>query len=74
MPFQIGRSRLPELLAEKRMSQADFARRLNVTEGFISKIISLESKFSIVKAKEAAFILGCYIDELYEWEYTFGSR
>jgi transcriptional regulator with XRE-family HTH domain len=69
MPFQIGRSRLPELLDAKRMSQADFARRLDVTEGYISKLISLDSKFSIIKAKEAAHILGCYIDELYEWNY-----
>jgi transcriptional regulator with XRE-family HTH domain len=69
MPFLIGRSRLPELLVQKHMSQAEFARRLDVTEGYISKIIRLDSKFSIIKAKEAANILGCYIDDLYEWKY-----
>jgi transcriptional regulator with XRE-family HTH domain len=69
MPFLFGRSRLPELLAEKRLTQAEFARRLNVTEGYISKIISLDSKFSLIKAKEAAHVLGCYIDDLYEFIY-----
>ena len=70
MPFQFGRSRLPELLVENHMSQAEFARRLDVTEGYISKIIGLNSKFSLIKAKEAAHILKCHIDDLYEWKYV----
>lgn len=68
MPFQIGRSRLPELLVERHMTQAEFARRLNVTEGYISKIISLDSTFSYLKAKHAAHILGCIMDDLYEFK------
>lgn len=68
MPFQVGRSRIPELLEKKRMSQAEFARRLGVTESYVSKIISLKSKFRITTAKDAAGILGCYIDDLYEWK------
>lgn len=69
MALSFGRSRLPELLAKRKMSQAEFARRLNVSEGFVSQIISGTSKLSLLKAKVAADILKCHIDDLYEWVY-----
>lgn len=71
--LRIGRSRLPDLLDKKRMTQADFARRMNISEAFVSQIIKGESKFSLLKAKQAADILGCYIEDLYEWIYE-GDR
>lgn len=69
MALRIGRSRLPELLRNKRLSQVEFARKMNVTEAFVSKIISGDSKLSLLKAKRAADILGCIIEDLYTWEY-----
>jgi transcriptional regulator with XRE-family HTH domain len=68
MALQFGRSRLPELLALKNMSQAEFARRINTSEAYISQIISNNRRFGLLKAKRAARILDCVIDDLYEWE------
>jgi transcriptional regulator with XRE-family HTH domain len=65
MALDFGRSRLPELLGD--MSQAELARRLGVTRQYISQIISGKDTFSLIKAKECADILGCYVDDLYEW-------
>jgi transcriptional regulator with XRE-family HTH domain len=68
MALRFGRSRLPELLAAKGMSQAEFARRLKTSEAYVSRIISGKQRFGLLKAKRAARILDCYIDDLYEWE------
>jgi transcriptional regulator with XRE-family HTH domain len=62
-----GESRLPELLKLRHMSQAEFARKLGVTEGFVSQLISGKSKFSLLTAKMAADILKCHVEDLYEW-------
>jgi transcriptional regulator with XRE-family HTH domain len=67
MAISIGRSRLPELLHRKRMTPADLAVKLGKTEALISQVISGKAKFSIVTAKNAAHILGCKIDDLWEW-------
>jgi transcriptional regulator with XRE-family HTH domain len=67
MALRIGRSRLPELLKKKRMSQAEFSRRIDVTEGFVSQVIKGEAQFSLLTGKRAANLFGCYIDDLVEW-------
>lgn len=67
MALQIGRCRLPELLGT--MTQKEFARRLQVSEPYISQIISGKAYFSLLNAKRAADILNCRIEDLYEWEY-----
>ena len=69
MALRIRRSRLPELLKSRKLSQAELARRIGVSESFVTQIINLSAKFSIIKAKETADLFGCYIDDLYEWEY-----
>lgn len=66
MALRIGRSRLPELMGD--MPQRELARRIGVSDSYISQIIKGTSKFSLIKAKEAANVLGCCIDDLYEWE------
>ena len=68
--LQFGRSRLPELLERKHMTQAEFARKMEISEPFVSKIISGRSKLSLLSSKKASDILGCTINELYEWKYT----
>jgi transcriptional regulator with XRE-family HTH domain len=72
MALRIGRSRLPELLGD--MTQAELARRMGVSRSYISQIISGNQTFSLVKAKEAADILNCYVEDLYEWIYVKGKR
>lgn len=64
--LRIGRSRLPELLGD--MPQRELARRIGVSDAYISQIISGTSRFSLIKAKEAADVLGCTVDDLYTWE------
>lgn len=58
---------MPELLKRKRMTQAEFARRMDISESYVSQIISGKSKFSLLGCKEAAVILGVKMDDLYEW-------
>lgn len=66
MALRVGRSRLPELLEAKRMSQVDLARRLNVSEAFISQVISGKRYFSYDTALNAAWILKCKMEDLHE--------
>jgi transcriptional regulator with XRE-family HTH domain len=63
-----GRSRLPYLLARKKMKQTDLAAKLGLTDGFISQVISGKRFFSYPTAAHAAKILGCTMEELHEWE------
>lgn len=65
---QIGKSRIPEHLKRIGMSQAEYARRLNVSESFASQLASGDKTLSLIKAKISAHIFGCYIDDLYYWE------
>ncbi|PWW37428.1 helix-turn-helix protein [Paenibacillus pabuli] len=65
---RVGRSRLPILLKENNTTQSEFARKLGVTEAFISQIVAGKKKFSYDVAARAAFILGCTMEELHDWE------
>lgn len=67
MPLRFGRSRLPELLKRKSMTQAEFARRMGKTESYVSQIIRGDTRFSLLSARKASQILDCHIDDLYEW-------
>lgn len=69
MAPRIGRSRLPELMANKGWSQAEFARRLGVSKGFISRVIAGERYFSYPLAVKAAWLLDCNLDDLHEITY-----
>lgn len=62
-----GRSRLPYLLAKKRMKNVDLANHLGVTSGFITLIIQGERYFSYPLAAKAARKLECTMEELHEW-------
>lgn len=66
MALRYGRSRLPELLGG--MPQTELARRAGVSDGLITQVIQGKSRLSLLKAKEIANVLGCYVDDLYEWE------
>jgi transcriptional regulator with XRE-family HTH domain len=68
LALHVGRSRLPELLNERNMTQAEFARRIGVSNPFITQIIKGDSVFSLSKAKIAADVLKCTINDLYDWK------
>ncbi|WP_413006760.1 helix-turn-helix domain-containing protein [Paenibacillus sp. 1P03SA] len=74
LALRIGRSRLPELLGSKGMTQAQLAQRLNLSDSFVSKVVHGERRLSLVKTREAAIILNCYMDDLYEWTDTQEDR
>lgn len=61
-----GRSRIPELLGE--MSQTEFAKRLGVSDSYISQVIRGTARLSLLKAKIASDILNCTVEDLYEWK------
>lgn len=69
MALRFGRCRVHEHLKRVGITQAEYARRIGVSESFASKVVSGEKKLSMIKAKMSADILGCYIDDLYTWEY-----
>lgn len=66
MALLVGRSRLPELIDKKKWTQAEFARRLDVSEGFLSQVISGKRFFSYPVAANAAYLLNCSMDDLHE--------
>ncbi|WP_068775793.1 helix-turn-helix transcriptional regulator [Paenibacillus sp. FJAT-26967] len=74
MALRIERSRLPILLAQAGMTQAQLARRLKLSDSFIHKVIKGERQLSLTKSKEAAIIFDCSIDDLYEWVDEAGKR
>lgn len=69
MAPRIGRSRLPELLAAKGWPQAELARRLGVTEAYISQVANNKRYFSYPLSIYAAALLDCLVEELHEIEY-----
>lgn len=69
MALRIGRSRLLEHLKRIGMTQAQYAKRMNLSEGFVSKLVSGEKKLSVIKLKMTADLCNCHMDDLYTWEY-----
>lgn len=60
-----GRCRLLDLLG--RTSQVDFAREMNVTEATVSNWVREKRAMSYDNAVNAAHILHCHAEDLYEW-------
>lgn len=67
--LRIGRSRLPELLVKAGKRQSQLADYLNVSESYVSQVISGKTRFSIINMKRTADFLGCHMDDLNEWIY-----
>lgn len=73
MALRKGRCRLQELLIVANMSQAEFARRMQLSEPTVSKWISGKRQMSFDHAVQAARVLDCIAEDLYEWE-EFNKR
>lgn len=69
--IKLGGSRLPELLSKRNMTQAEFARRLGTSRQFVNKVIKKEKTLSLEQAFNAASILQCSVNDLYNL--TFGQ-
>lgn len=66
---RIGRSRIPELLKIKGKEQVDLAIILEVSEPYLSQVISGKRKLSVTKMKKCADYFGVRMDDLNEWIY-----
>ncbi len=73
MALRKGRCRLPELLGD--MTQAEFARRMHVSESSVSRWVNNEREMSYENAVLGSRILGCHAEDFYEWiEVQKGKR
>lgn len=67
LQLPVRRSCIPELLERKGKLQVDLAVHLEVSEAFVSQVISLKANFSVLLMRKAARFLNCKMDDLYEW-------
>jgi transcriptional regulator with XRE-family HTH domain len=67
--FKVGKCRIQELLDAKGMSQQELADKAGMSKGYINDKIKNRGKHGmyIDSAKKIATVLGCSIDDLYEW-------
>lgn len=67
MTYKVGRCLLRQRLREADMTQVELAEELNVTVQQINKYVLDKRKMSLQTAANVAFLLGCNIEDLYEW-------
>lgn len=68
MDLRPGRCRLPDLLERVDLKQTDFAKKMKVSDSYITSVIKGRKTLSLVQVKKASIILGCRMEDLYEWE------
>ena len=49
------------------LSQAEFARRMGVTESSVTRWVKREREMTYENSVLAARILGCHAEDFYEW-------
>lgn len=64
----VGTCRLRYLLAVRKMSQSELARRLNTTPQQVQHYVQNTRMMSLVTAKKITLILECTFDDLYDWD------
>lgn len=67
MAYKVGRCLLRYRLNDAMLSQQDIADQLGVTKQQINKYVLNKQKMSLQVAKNIASILGCPIEDIYEW-------
>lgn len=68
MAFSARRSLLKPLLDRAGMSQSELARRTGISREMIVKYIAMRSPMPMDKAKVISSVLGCTMEDLYEWD------
>ncbi len=68
MPFLPRRSLLKLRLKEVGMKQIELARKLGMERQQISDYANTRHIMSLEIAKSSAEIIGCSIDDLYDWD------
>lgn len=69
MAFHLGECLLPQLLLDKNMRQAEFARRIGVSRQYVNQLITGEATMSLIFAINAAHVLDCQITDLYKLDW-----
>lgn len=67
MAYIVGKCLLQQILDEKGIEQAELARKLNVTRPQINKYVKNKQGMSLQTAYNIACLLGCNMEDLYEW-------
>lgn len=66
--YEVGKCLLSDLLQEKRMTQQELADKLGVSRQQIKHYTSDDPRIMTLHiAKNIASILGCKVEDLYEW-------
>lgn len=65
--MRIGKSQLPKLLAKRGMNQQQLAERTGISPTQISDYVASRRTMSLRNAKIISGVLGCRIEDLYEW-------
>jgi transcriptional regulator with XRE-family HTH domain len=66
--YEVGKCRLRILLKERKITQNEFATMMGMSKQQINDYISGHTAtMSLKTAKNIAHVLGCSIEELYEW-------
>lgn len=73
MRKDVGRCRLPELLAKQGMTQRDLANRTGLSPTQVSDFVTRRRVMSLPSAMLIAGVLHCRIDDLYEGTRRHGS-
>lgn len=68
MAIRPGRCLLRMRLRQAGMTQSELARRVNLTPQMIGHYTNNRKVMSLTHAKNIADVLGCRIEDLYEWE------
>lgn len=67
MAYSVERCLLKELLRKRGMTQAKLAELMEISPQQIQHYVQTNRVMSLVVAKNISAILGCSIDDLYEW-------
>lgn len=73
MAYKVSRCLLHDHLDHLNMTQQELANKLGVTKQQVHKYVSNRQKMSLEVAYNISIILGCSIEELYEW-YEVGTK
>lgn len=68
MAYDVERCLLKDLLHSSRMTQVELADKLKVTPQQVQHYVKNHRVMSLVVAKNISAILGCQIEDLYEWK------
>jgi DNA-binding XRE family transcriptional regulator len=70
MAFRVGKCLLRLRLKQAGINQKQLAERVDLSPQMISHFIAKRKTMSLEVAKSISIIVGCSIEDLYEWEHV----